>query len=421
MLRRALVFLAFSVIVSSSVLGLSATRAAAEPLGWIRNNYTLLAASRCVGADQSSQNDGVWLNQFDCNPAGPALSQQWTVQKTFSGANANLDYYRIINNNSGRCMDVIGASVADGTHVTQYQCLGGSQTNQLWRIVFLTPGWYQIISVNSGKCLGMDASFQGTTGASAAAPGNSYGLNQWGCIDVNSGPLQGPGNKHRTQVWNIQIDRNGTAGDCAVTYLVERLSLQAGDVAANGMRSNVRKTAYALPTCFPDTSSGEYFIAQPGAHMGLGATGSGGIIETGYYRTRLNGAQIDQVFAEIESNGNAFYKDAVPLLKGPLCGSVPFDNQYNSFEISVASGNSWNAYTNCSASPTQNFPNAGFSQGLPTLEFEASKANGIRAGGALLAEQTSIEYRRSGTATTWLSPTGKQCWRSQSTSGFVEV
>jgi hypothetical protein len=39
-------------------------------------------------------------------------------------------YLRIINQNSGKCLDVASGGTADGTDITQYTC--GTGTNQQW-------------------------------------------------------------------------------------------------------------------------------------------------------------------------------------------------------------------------------------------------------------------------------------------------
>src|SRR6266566_5375873 len=61
--------------------------------------------------------------------------------------------YEIVSVNSGKVLDVTGASQADGTPLQQWSSSGG--TNQQW---FLNPvglvNWqeaYEIVSVNSGK------------------------------------------------------------------------------------------------------------------------------------------------------------------------------------------------------------------------------------------------------------------------------
>ncbi len=59
--------------------------------------------------------------------------------------------YRIINRNSGKCLDVSGASTADGADVFQWTCHSGA--NQRWRIEDLGDDTSRLVNVNSGKVL----------------------------------------------------------------------------------------------------------------------------------------------------------------------------------------------------------------------------------------------------------------------------
>ena len=59
-------------------------------------------------------------------------------------------YFRIVNQNSGKCLDVASASTADGANIIQYTC--GSGTNQQWQWV-ATGSYFQLKARHSGKCL----------------------------------------------------------------------------------------------------------------------------------------------------------------------------------------------------------------------------------------------------------------------------
>jgi arabinan endo-1,5-alpha-L-arabinosidase len=59
--------------------------------------------------------------------------------------------FRIVNRNSGKCLDVNGRSLADGADVIQWACTGA--TNQQWRIEATSGGYSRFVSVNSGKVL----------------------------------------------------------------------------------------------------------------------------------------------------------------------------------------------------------------------------------------------------------------------------
>ncbi|MFB9609129.1 non-reducing end alpha-L-arabinofuranosidase family hydrolase [Kutzneria kofuensis] len=63
-------------------------------------------------------------------------------------------WYVLVNRNSGKAMDVAGASTADGAAVQQWSRHDG--TNQQWQFVDSGGGYYRLKSKNSGKVLDVD-------------------------------------------------------------------------------------------------------------------------------------------------------------------------------------------------------------------------------------------------------------------------
>ena len=78
---------------------------------------------------------------------------------------AGSGYVRLVAAHSGKCLDVTGASTADGAAVIQWTC--GSGTNQQWTLA--SNG--SIVSRSSGKCLDVPG-FSTTDGTA---------LDQWAC------------------------------------------------------------------------------------------------------------------------------------------------------------------------------------------------------------------------------------------------
>lgn len=75
---------------------------------------------------------------------------------------ADVGVYVIRYVNSGKCLDVLGWSKANHATVDQWTCSGretngvwvGAQANQEWRAKFFgDSGTWELINVNSGKCL----------------------------------------------------------------------------------------------------------------------------------------------------------------------------------------------------------------------------------------------------------------------------
>jgi hypothetical protein len=104
---------------------------------------------KCVDVAGASSANGAAVQLYDCNGTG---AQQWTV-----GADTTL---RAL----GKCMDVTGAGTANGTKVQLYDCNGSNA--QKW-----TRSGATLVNAGSGKCL--DA-----TGPSSA---NGTRLQIWTC------------------------------------------------------------------------------------------------------------------------------------------------------------------------------------------------------------------------------------------------
>lgn len=60
-------------------------------------------------------------------------------------------WYVLVNRNSGKALDVAGASTADGAAVEQWSRHDGP--NQQWQFVDSGDGYYRLKSKNSGKVL----------------------------------------------------------------------------------------------------------------------------------------------------------------------------------------------------------------------------------------------------------------------------
>jgi GH43 family beta-xylosidase len=57
--------------------------------------------------------------------------------------------YRIVNRNSGKCLEVAGGSAADGANIQQWTCNGGA--NQRWRLEDLADDTSRIVNAATGK------------------------------------------------------------------------------------------------------------------------------------------------------------------------------------------------------------------------------------------------------------------------------
>jgi hypothetical protein len=123
-------------------------------------------SGKCLDVNASSVADGGVVQQWTCTGGA---NQQWQVQEVAGG------YVQITNGASDRCLDVNASSTADGGVVQQWTCSGGA--NQQWRVQAVAAGHVQLVNRNSGKCLDV-AAFSTANGAKAQQWTCNGGTNQ---------------------------------------------------------------------------------------------------------------------------------------------------------------------------------------------------------------------------------------------------
>ena len=110
------------------------------------NRITTKLSGRAVGTDGGSDENGADINLWD----DVSVSQQrFIFQYNEEG------YYKIINEKSGKLLDVVGSGMNSGTPVDQWEDNGGYD-NQKWIIQDAGNGYYNIISKINGMYLTVD-------------------------------------------------------------------------------------------------------------------------------------------------------------------------------------------------------------------------------------------------------------------------
>jgi hypothetical protein len=79
--------------------------------------------------------------------AGHAWTHPVTVYRNFEPT----QIYKICNQSGGKCLGVVGGSVMDGANVEQRAFTGAA--GQTWRILQVSPGIYKLINETSGKSI----------------------------------------------------------------------------------------------------------------------------------------------------------------------------------------------------------------------------------------------------------------------------
>jgi len=80
-----------------------------------------------------------------------AGQQVLTLNQDAGGWNINnmsfAARYKVVNQNSGSCVDDTGQSTANGTSVEQWSCNGGA--NQIWQFTPTSSGYYEVLNLNA--------------------------------------------------------------------------------------------------------------------------------------------------------------------------------------------------------------------------------------------------------------------------------
>jgi hypothetical protein len=110
-------------------------------------------------------------------------------------------WYTLVNRNSGKAVDICGASTADGACVQQYARSGG--TNQQFQFVSSGGGYYRIKARHSGKVLD-DYNWSTADGAPIRQWTDGNGTNQqWSLADSAGGYVRFI-NRHSGKALEVQ-------------------------------------------------------------------------------------------------------------------------------------------------------------------------------------------------------------------------
>ena len=105
-------------------------------------SYTLVGvqSNKCVGVASTAS-----ATRLDLETCTGTANQRFRPESMGGG------FFRMRNELSGLCVDVSGASTADGAAVIEFAC--GTQTNQQWSFTDITGGSERVTARHSGKVL----------------------------------------------------------------------------------------------------------------------------------------------------------------------------------------------------------------------------------------------------------------------------
>ncbi|MCC8246874.1 RICIN domain-containing protein [Saccharothrix luteola] len=115
---------------------------AATPVAGTTYQVSVTKSGKCLDLVGGSTANGGVVQQWSCS--GDKW-QQFTLNSAASGT------YALVNVNSGKCLDIPSGTADQGVQLQQWSCAGSS--NQQWRLVASGSGTYQVVNVASGLCL----------------------------------------------------------------------------------------------------------------------------------------------------------------------------------------------------------------------------------------------------------------------------
>jgi hypothetical protein len=139
-----------------------------RPNGSVRYRGGIINEHSGKGLDVSdrSMSDGASIQQWDYANQG---NQNWEVISVGRGE------YAILNRRSGKVLDVADNRLHEnGANVQQYRW--NSRSNQRWRLEDSGGGWFRIVNSGSGKCLDVQAQSRD----------NGANVHQWECGNEES-------------------------------------------------------------------------------------------------------------------------------------------------------------------------------------------------------------------------------------------
>jgi hypothetical protein len=93
--------------------------------------------------------------------------------------------HRVTAQHSDKCLDVAGASPAEGEPLQQYDCLGRSQRNQVWHLVRRGGDDYELVAAHSDQCATVEGLDNGAIVVQRPCVASPQQL--WRVVDVGGG------------------------------------------------------------------------------------------------------------------------------------------------------------------------------------------------------------------------------------------
>ena len=230
-----------------------------SPYGWIWDGASSQnVPNYCISGGCTVMNEGYSSCPDPSGTSGhPAWNHVVTVWRNFE----TTQLYKICNKSSGKCMGVVGGSMASGANVEQRTYTGAA--GQTWKILQVSPGNYKIINKTSGMSLDLNGTQVVQRPYSSQAFPIAYLSNEPGFVNMKlASNLSAP-------FWNnwsgsdgglIQTTNQPTS-DCA-KWTLTAVALDSFDPGMTYRLVPQSATAKTMDVCSP---GGNALLAQNGS------------------------------------------------------------------------------------------------------------------------------------------------------------
>lgn len=175
--------------------------------------------TRCLDVDAggtaNSTNVQIWDN---ANWSSKVIAQQ-----AFDFKYLGNGYYKLVNANSGKCLDVKGAIGTKGTNVQIYEDNGSAA--QQWIIKPAGNGWYYFVSKINGHYLDLSGAKSDNGTNVQIWYGNGNNAQKWGIIKCNSNKItfdmQGGSIDGAYKTYSVTGENSGRSAKALVIFSIE--------------------------------------------------------------------------------------------------------------------------------------------------------------------------------------------------------
>lgn len=144
-------------LLAAALVGIAGAAVVASPASAFFGGYNIRPSgtSKCMDVTDVSYDNGAYIQLYDC------LGGTQYNQVFYLVAVPGNSRYQIKASHSGKCLDVKDVSQAPGARLQQWDCLGTGQLNQIFYVAPLGNGEWSIYPTHSWQTVTYQGLFNG--------------------------------------------------------------------------------------------------------------------------------------------------------------------------------------------------------------------------------------------------------------------